>query len=84
MSYKNKGDVGRLSFLYLLLLGGFLIAMFVYAKDGNFDGITNYWYSFLLFIVGGLLLMTNKGFWKKIGFTIITGCIIALFLQGVF
>jgi hypothetical protein len=84
MSYKNQGGIKKSSFLYLLLLGGFLIAMFVYAQTGNFDTLTDYWYSFFLFIIGGLLLMVNNSFWRKIGFTVITGCIVALFFQGVF
>lgn len=84
MKNDNQGGIPKSSFLYLLLLGGFLIVMFVYAKDGSFDNITNYWYTFLLFVVGGLLLMLKTSFWRKIGFTVITGCIVALFLQGAF
>lgn len=86
MSYTNnkQGGIPKSSFLYLLLLGGFLIAMFVYAKDGSIDNITNYWYSFLMFVVGGVLLMFSSTFWRKIGFAVITGCIVSLFLQGVF
>lgn len=60
-----------------------LLAMYIYAKDGNFDTLSNYWYSFLLVTVGGVLLMFNKSLFRKVGFTVLVGFMVALFMQGV-
>ena len=83
MSYKKEGGVRKLSFLYILILLYAVLAMYIYAKDGSFDTVANYWYSFLMVTVGGLLLMLKSSLWNKIGFTVLTGFMVALFLQGV-
>ncbi len=80
-SYLKKG-VPLTSFLYLLILGIILIAFFIFSKDGSFENLLDYWYSFLLFIIGGFLMMFQRSLWRKIGFSILTGCIVSLFLQG--
>ena len=81
MGRYKQGGVSYSSFLYILKLGIVLISLFIYSREGNFDNHIDYWYSYLLFIVGGLLLLSH-GFLKKLGFTIITGCVVSLFLGG--